>query len=575
MLESRLVVTKQTPLAARGLVAAQHPLGARVGAGVLARGGNAVDAAVATAFAMTVVEPFMSTLAGSGTMLIHLAKRGETVALDFNGQAPARARDGMFRVLGGVSDGLFAWPRVEGAANEYGYLAVAVPGSVAGLALALERWGTLELRDALAPAIALAREGFVPDWYQALTTARYVEELTAFPETARTYLRDGRAIHRPPSLEPGERVTYPDLARSLALLAREGPGAFYRGELAQAIHAEMAAHGGLLTREDLAAYEVRVSPPLRGSYRGLELALAPGATGGITALETLNILEQFPPASVGWQTTGGLHARARAVRRAFADRFAHLGDPLRVEAPWDRLAAKDYARAVAAALRRPASPEAGERGAASARNDTRSAAPRSPASRMRAAARGGGDDCTTHVSVVDRQRNMVALTHTAVSLFGARIVVPGTGILLNNGMIWFDPEPGKPNSVAPGKRALVNMVPVLAFRRGVPYLTLGAPGGRRIISAIPQVLATLVDGGGSLQAAIEAPRLHDEGAELLVDARVGARALAGLARLGHRVAPREETYATLNFAKPVGIRVGRRGLEAGLDPLRPAAAAGH
>ena len=563
MLESRLVVTKETPLAARGLVAAEHPLGARVGAGVLAAGGNAVDAAVATAFAMTVVEPFMSTLAGSGTMLIHLAKRGETVALDFNGQAPARARDGMFRVIGGVSDGLFAWPRVEGAANEYGYLAVAVPGSVAGLALALERWGTLELSDALRPAIALAREGFVPDWYQALTTARYLEELTAFPETARTYLRGGRAIHRPPSLEPGERVTYPDLARSLELLAREGPDAFYRGALAQAIHEEMAAHGGLLTREDLASYEVRVAPPLRGSYRGLELALAPGATGGITALEILNILEQFPPAAVGWGTTRGLDVRARAVRRAFADRFAHLGDARRVEAPWERLASKDHARAVAAELRRPARRRAGGRGAGSAR--------------ARAAARsaGGGGDCTTHVSVVDRQRNMVALTHTAVSLFGARIVVPGTGILLNNGMIWFDPEPGKPNSVAPGKRALVNMVPVLAFRRGAPYLTLGAPGGRRIISAIPQVLATLADGGGSLQAAIEAPRLHDEGAELLVDERVGARALAGLARLGHHVVPREETYATLNFAKPVGIRVGRRGLEAGLDALRPAAAAGH
>ena len=563
MLESRLVVTKETPLAARGLVVAEHPLGARVGAGVLARGGNAVDAAVATAFAMTVVEPFMSTLAGSGTMLIHLARRGETVALDFNGQAPARARDGMFRVIGGVSDGLFAWPRVEGAANEYGYLAVAVPGSVAGLALALERWGTLELRDALAPAIALAREGFVPDWYQALTTARYVEELTAFPETARTYLRGGRAIHRPPSLEPGERVTYPDLARSLELIARAGPDAFYRGELAQAIHEEMAAHGGLLTREDLAAYEVCAAPPLRGSYRGLELALAPGATGGITALEILNVLEQFPPTAVGWGTTRGLDVRARAVRRAFEDRFAQLGDARRIEAPWERLASKDHARAVAAELRRPARRRAGGRGAGSAR--------------ARAAARsaGGGGDCTTHVSVVDRQRNMVALTHTAVSLFGARIVVPGTGILLNNGMIWFDPEPGKPNSVAPGKRALVNMVPVLAFRRGAPYLTLGAPGGRRIISAIPQVLATLADGGGSLQAAIEAPRLHDEGAELLVDERVGPRALAGLARLGHHVVPREETYATLNFAKPVGVRVGRRGLEAGLDALRPAAAAGH
>ena len=170
---------------------------------------------------------------------------------------------------------------------------------------------------------------------------------------------------------------------------------------------------------------------------------------------------------------------------------------------------------------------------------------------------------------------MVALTHTAVSLFGSRVVVPGTGILLNNGMIWFDPEPGKPNSVAPGKRALVNMVPLLAFRKGEPYLTLGAPGGRRIISAIPQVVANLADSRGSLQGAIEAPRLHDEGGELLVDDRVGDNALTGLRRLGHRVVPRAESYATMNFAKPVGIRVTRRGLEAGLDHLRAAAAAGY
>jgi len=262
MIQSRLTVTKQTPLAPRGLVAAEHPLGASVGAAILERGGNAVDAAVATAFAMTVVEPFMSTIAGSGTMLVHLEKRGETVALDFNGVAPTRAHEGMFRLIGGISDGLFPWPRVEGAANEYGHRAVAVPGSVAGLTLALERYGTMELADVLAPAIALAREGFVPDWYQALTTARYIEELGAFPESARTYLRNGRAIHRPPSLEPGERVTYPDLARSLALIAREGPDAFYRGALAQAIHDEMAAHQGLIGREDLAAYEVRVSAPL-------------------------------------------------------------------------------------------------------------------------------------------------------------------------------------------------------------------------------------------------------------------------------------------------------------------------
>jgi gamma-glutamyltranspeptidase/glutathione hydrolase len=486
-------------------------------------------------------------------MLVHMEKRGETVALDFNGVAPARAHETMFRVIGGVSTGLFPWPRVEGAANEYGHRSVAVPGSVAGLVTALERYGTMELADVLAPAIALARDGFVPDWYQALATARYIEELGAFPESARTYLRNGRAIHRPPSLEPGERVTYPDLARSLALIARDGVDAFYRGAIAQALHDEMAAHGGLVTREDLAAYEVRVGPPLTGRYRDLDLALAPGATGGITALEMLNILDQFPPNYVGWQTAGGLHFRAEASRRAFADRFKHLGDPAVVKAPWERLASKAHAQAIAAEMRKPGG------------------ARRAPA----AAAAGVADDCTTHVSVVDRQRNMVALTHTAVSLFGSRVVVKGTGILLNNGMIWFDPEPGRPNSVGPRKRALVNMVPLLAFRKGEPYLTLGAPGGRRIVSAIPQVLATLADTRVSLQAAIEAPRLHAEGGELLVDARVGEKALTGLARLGHRVVPKQETYATLNFAKPVGVRVTKKGLEAGLDHLRPAAAAGY
>jgi len=569
MIQSRLVVTKHTPLAPRGLVVAEHPLGAGVGAAILEGGGNAVDAAVATAFAMTVVEPFMSTIAGSGTMLVRLEKRGETVALDFNGVAPARAHAGMFRLIGGISDGLFPWPRVEGAANEYGHRAVAVPGSVAGLTLALERYGTMELADVLAPAIALAREGFVPDWYQALTTARHLEELGAFPESARTYLRNGRAIHRPPSLEPGERVTYPDLARSLELIAREGAEVFYRGELAQAIHDEMAAHGGLLSREDLAAYEVGVSAPLTGRYRDLDLVLPPGATGGITALEILNILEQWAPARVGWQTVEGLHLRAEAVRRAFADRFALLGDPTLVKAPWVELASKPYARAIAAELRLPASRRAVPR-ASAARGDTRSATARVAAARL-----GTASECTTHVSVVDQHRNMVALTHTAVSLFGARVVVKGTGILLNNGMIWFDPEPGRPNSIGPRKRALVNMVPLLASRKGKPYLTLGAPGGRRIISAIPQVLATLVDGGVSLQAAIEAPRLHAEGDDLQVDDRVGEDMLAGLARLGHRVVPRQETYATLNFAKPVGVRVTAKGLEAGLDHLRPAAAAGH
>jgi gamma-glutamyltranspeptidase/glutathione hydrolase len=550
MIRSTLSVTKKTPLARHGMVVAEHPAGADVGAGILQRGGNAVDAAVATAFAMTVVEPFMSTIAGSGTMLVHLARRGETVCIDFNGVAPLAAHETVYRVVGGVSDALFPWPRVADEANVFGHRAVAVPGTVAGLALALERYGTMTLADVLAPAIEIAEQGIVPDWYLALKHAHYLEELAAFPESARTYLRHGRSIFRPPSMQPGDVVRYPELARSLTLIARDGPAVFYRGAIARAIVEEMAGHGGLITRDDLAAYEVRVAPALRGRYRDAELALSPGATGGTTALEMLNILGEFPAAKAGWRTVDGLHVRAMAAKRAFHDRFEHLGDAAVVKAPWDRLVSREHAREAAAEIRR------------------LKVAPRRRGP-------GAGVDCTTHVGAVDRQRNMVSLTNTAVSLWGSRVVVTGTGILLNNGMIWFDPEPGKANSIAPGKRALVNMVPALGFRRGRPYFTLGAPGGRAIVSAIPQVIANLVDGDRSLQAAVEAPRLHSEGGDVLVSTRVGAAALAGLARRGHSVVPKEETYSTLNFARPVGIRISAQGLEAGVEQYGAAAAAGY
>ncbi|MGH7334371.1 MAG: gamma-glutamyltransferase, partial [Candidatus Rokuibacteriota bacterium] len=300
MIRSRLMVTKQTPRAPRGLVTAEHPLGAEAGARILRAGGNAVDAAVATAFAMTVVEPFMSTVGGSGTMLVHLARRGMTMALDFNGSAPLRAHATMFPLTTGRSTALFAWRRVQDDANVYGPLSVAVPGSVAGLTYAVEHWGTMELADVLAPAIELAREGFVPDWYLALTTAKYIEELCAFPDSARTYLRNGHAIHRPPTAEYEDRAVYPDLARSLELISREGADAFYKGAIADAIEAHMKQTGGLITKNDLAAYRVRVSQPLTSRYRDLDVAWSPGATGGISALQILSTLGQFPSDRVGW-----------------------------------------------------------------------------------------------------------------------------------------------------------------------------------------------------------------------------------------------------------------------------------
>jgi gamma-glutamyltranspeptidase/glutathione hydrolase len=573
MIRSTLSVTKHTPTA-RALVAAEHPIGAEVGAGILARGGNAVDAAVATAFAMTVVEPFMSSVAGGGTMLVHMARRGQTVALDFNVQAPAACHESCYELAEGVGQALFPWRRVVDDANNFGPKSVAIPGSVAGLCLALERFGTMELADVLAPAIGLAERGFEVDWYVTLTTAPHCQELAAFPETARAYLRDGHYVHRPAALAAADVLRQPDLARSLRLIAKDGPDAFYRGAIAQAIDAEMRRTGGFLRAGDLAGYAPRVVEPLTMKYRGLELAFTPGATGGPTAAEMLNVLAEFPPAKVGYGTPGGLHRRAEAVRFAFLDRLLHLGDPLAVRVPWRGLGSRAHAQEVAAGLRPAARsdaklPDAWAHEAAVGGPGRGRPAPRG---RRRLATEGG--DCTTHVCAVDRQRNMVSLTNTAVSLFGSRMVVPDTGILLQNGMLWFDPEPGRANSVAAGKRPVVNMVPALGFRRGEPYLTVGAPGGRKIVSAIPQVIANLADQGDAAQAAIEAPRLHTEGGELWVDDRVGERSLAALRKMGHDVVPKRQAYGTFYFARPVAIRIGRRGLEAGLDHLNAAAAAG-
>jgi gamma-glutamyltranspeptidase/glutathione hydrolase len=299
------------------------------------------------------------------------------------------------------------------------------------------------------------------------------------------------------------------------------------------------------------------------------VAFSPWATGGITALQILNTLSAFPSREVGFDSVGGLHLRAEATRYAFQDRLSYLGDPVAVKAPWAALASPGYAAAVADRIS-PAGPRSRRSAPDPWSFEAHGAQPARPAP-----SRGGGNDCTTHIGAVDRQRNLVSLTHTAVSLFGSRVVVPGTGILLSNGMMWFDPEPGKPNSVGPGKRALVNMVPVLALRRGEPHLTLGAPGGRKIISAIPQVLSNLADMKLTPQEAIEAPRVHTEGGALWVDDRVGADALKALKRMGHPVVPRHEDLSTLYFARPVAIRVAKNGLEAGLDHLRAAAAAGY
>jgi gamma-glutamyltranspeptidase/glutathione hydrolase len=509
----------------------------------------------------------MSGLAGGGSMLIHRPRTGASVALDFNVEAPRRAHARMYRLAEGRSSDLFPWRAVEGDANVHGHLAVAVPGSVAGLALALERWGTLDLRDAVAPAARLARRGVPVDWYLGGVTAMYAEELARFTEAARTYLRDGRWPPRPDHLAPGDRVRYPALARSLELIGKEGPSVFYRGAIGEAIEAELRRGGGIVDRTDLGRYRVRVSEPLAGDYRGVTLLGMPGATGCVTALEMLNILECFD-SGPGPAAARAVHLRAEALRIAFEDRLRWLGDPTRIDAPWTALTGKAYARAVAAGIR----PDG--RRHARRRVDPWRFGDRRAATRPAKPLAGSTADCTTHVCAVDRERTLVSVTHTAVSLFGSKVVVPETGLLLSNGMIWFDPEPGRPNSIEAGKRPLVNMTPFLALRDGAPYLAVGAPGGRRIVSAVPQVLANMIDGALGPQAAVEAPRLHTEGGAIDVDDRLGSAAVTDLRRRGHEIVPLTETYSSFYFARPQAIEVTRRGLTAGVDHLRPATAMG-
>jgi gamma-glutamyltranspeptidase/glutathione hydrolase len=466
---------------------------------------------------------------------------------------------------------MFGWPAVKGRANLVGYRAPLVPGTVAGLALALEKFGTMGLAQVLEPAIRYAEEGFPMDWYVSLNIAVAMAELREFPETAAVFLPNGV----PPKprtrwWEPAEVFRQPDLAETLKLIAREGPDAFYRGPIADRIAEAMAARGGLITRDDLARYEPKVyTEPLRTTYREFEVVACPGPCAGTTLIQMLNIAEGFGLRRYGHNSAQSLHLIAETSRRAFADRFAYLADPDFAEAPWAGLVSKDYAADVRSTIDpERATPEAGpgdpwkyEGRVAPARADVSA---------------GSDPGCTTHLGVIDRDRNMVSLTNTLGELFGCRVVVPGTGILLNNGMVWFDPRPGRPNSLAGNKRPLVNMTPALVLHNGRPFMSIGAPGARRLITAVFQSILNVLEFGLGIQAAVSAPRVHCEGPETHVDSRVPAGTRDILAAMGHRLVVLEQTVAASDFGRPVGILIDPTDgcLHGGVHVQQPATAVG-
>ncbi|OYZ89408.1 MAG: gamma-glutamyltransferase [Rhizobiales bacterium 17-65-6] len=468
----------------RGMVVSEQAIAARVGADILRRGGNAVDAAVAVGYALAVVHPCCGNLGGGGYMLVRLAD-GRATFIDFREVAPGAATAGMF--LDG--DG-----NLVPDASLKGWRAVAVPGSVLGLDTALERFGTMSRTQVMAPAIALAREGYVLSAGDAAILATGTQAFRADPTLAAIFLKDGAA------LKAGDRLVQSDLASTLSAIAAGGPAAFYRGEIPRRIVAASAAGGGLLSAQDFASYAVRVGEPLRCTYRGYDiLTAAPSSAGGTAICEILNILEGYPLSSSGAGAAETVHIMAEAMRQAFIDRNSALIDPAFGANPLERLLSKDYAVAIRAHID-PA------RAAISTLDDP-SAAPHE------------GTE-TTHYSVADAAGNTVAVTYSLNAYFGARVMAPGTGVFLNDTMDDFTTKPGNSNAfglvqgarnaIAPGKRPLSSMSPTIVVREGKPYLVLGSPGGSRIISSVVQTLVNVIDHGMTLQEAVDAPRIHHQ-----------------------------------------------------------------
>jgi gamma-glutamyltranspeptidase/glutathione hydrolase len=574
--QSRWIIDKHEAIAEHGMVTAMHPLAAAAGVEILRAGGNAVDAAVATAFAIGVVEPAMSGVGGVAAMVIYLASEGRTVVVDGSSSAPAAAREDTFELSAPDSiGGMYGWRGTLGDAANTGYRTPVVPGQPACLLHAHQRYGSGRLSRAqvMAPAIRLAEEGFGVDPYQAQTIAFAQRRLKTFPETFRTFfLADGTPPVPATSNRDADRLVQPDLARTLRALADQGPAALYQGEIGDRLVADLQANGGLIDRDDLAAYGVReYAPGLEVDYRGHHLVGLSPTSGSMTAFEALNILSHFDLPGLGAGSPESVHLIAEACRRAFLDRFAYLADPDLQAVPIEGLLSGPYAAQIATTI----SPDRAD-------PDAVAGDPwRFQLAGTGAGARPGGvsagDGCTTHLNVVDAERNAVSLTSTLGELFGSAVVARGTGILLNNGMTWFDPEPGHVNSIRPRKRILWAPTPTLVLRDGRPLLAIGAPGGRRIISALVQSLVNVLDFGLSVQSAVTTPRIHCEGPLTEVDGRHTEQVVNGLTTRGHRIKLVEEHASSFRFARPGGIHIDPQTsqLSGGVHQFTPAWAMGY
>ncbi len=528
----------------RGMVVSQSAIASRVGADILGRGGNAVDAAVAIGFALAVTLPRAGNIGGDGFMLVHDATSGTQLFFDFRSIAPGMASLEMFLDEKGK----------ESDAATRGYRAPSVPGTVAGLFAAHQKFGKLAWADLVAPAISLARDGVVLSPDEAFSFVWGRERLQVSAAARAAYFKPDGAAYR-----AGEVLHQPDLAWTLTQIAERGAAGFYAGPVAERIERDMQANGGLITTADLAAYRPMVRQPLRGTYRGLQVVTSPPASGGgATLINMLNILENFELAGTGAGSAKSLHLMAETMKLGYADRFRFLGDTDFVKAPVAGLTSKDYARQRSRLI--------------------------NPKRARRARQLGAGDPwrfespSTTHYSVADADGNVVSTTYTLGADFGSGVMIAGTGILLNNQMNNFDHEgalaarrEGRApplNAMTPGKRMLSTMMPTFVMKDGKPWLVTGTPGGSTIIDTVLQIIVNVVDFRLNVDEATHQPRIYQGASDTLrVEPNFNPDTVALLKRIGHTITSDE----TMGSAQSIVIESGL--FQGSADPRRPGALA--